>query len=83
MKPDSLIKRELQARQACAQAWNLWAAQGGMKADPKRGRPLTRMAARAREIAEAKRVLAELFAALGALFPLGYSNRWNRKEVAA
>lgn len=82
MKTDSLIGLELQARHACAVAWNLWAVQGGLKADAKRGRPLSRIAARAKEIAEHRRVLAGLFQKLDRLFPLGYSNRWNRKEVA-
>ena len=79
----SLIKLELQARHACAQAWNLWAVQGGIKADEKRGRPLSRIAARAKELAERKRLMAEFYQALDRLFPLGFSNRWERKGVAA
>jgi hypothetical protein len=82
MKTKSLLGLELQARFAGLQAWNLWAAQGGMKADPKRGRPLTRIAARAKEIAEHKSLLANLFQKLARLFPLGYSMRWERKGVA-
>lgn len=62
------------------QAWNLWAAQGGMKADAKRGRPLSRIAVRAKEIAEHKALLGELFGKLDRLFPLGYSNRWDRSD---
>lgn len=83
MKPTNLIKLEMEARQACVQSWNLWAVQGGMKADEKRGRPLSRIAARAKEFAERKRLMAEFYQALGRLFPLGFSNRWERKGVAA
>jgi hypothetical protein len=78
MKTNSLIGLELQARQACAVAWNLWAAQGGMR--PRLASPL---AAKAKAIAEQRSALAELFQKLDRLFPLGYSNRWSRKEVAA
>lgn len=83
MKPKSLIGLELQARHTACLAWSLWATQGGMKADPKRGRPLSRIAAKAKEIAQERSRLAELWYALNCLFPLGYSNQWDRKEVAA
>lgn len=82
MKPKSLIGLELHARRVACVAWNVWAAQGGMKADPKRGRPLSRIAAKAKEIAEERSRLADLWHALNCVFPLGYSNRWNRKGVA-
>lgn len=56
---------EMQARLDGLRAWNLWAAQGGL-----RGKP-SRLALRAREIAEARRALAEVYAALDRVFPLG------------
>lgn len=43
---------------------------------------MSRIAARAREIAKHRMMLAELFHALGCVFPLGYSNLWDRKGVA-
>lgn len=81
MKRISLIGLELKARHTCALAWNLWAVQGGMKADAKRGRPLSPIAERAREIAQRKAAQAEFFQALDRLFPLGYG--WTRKGGAA
>ena len=56
---------EMQARLDGLRAWNVWAAQGGM-----RGKP-SRLALRAKEIAEARTALAEVYAALGRVFPLG------------
>lgn len=61
---------ELRARLAAVRAWNLYGAQGGYAASMD-GRPVSRLAAAARAVAEARSALAEVYAALGAVFPLG------------
>lgn len=81
MKLKSLIGLELKYRFAGLQALNLWAVQGGMLASMNR-QPPSRIAAAAKEIADHKQRLGLLFQALDRIYPLGYSQRWNRKGVA-
>lgn len=52
------------------QAWRLWEAQGGMH-DSLHGLHETRLASLAKDRAEECRMLAGLFSALDAVFPLG------------
>lgn len=72
MKLKPYFALELQARLDGLRAWNLWAAQGGM-----RGKP-SRLALRAKEIAEERGALAEVYVALGRVFPLGLT--WTKEE---
>lgn len=65
MKLKPLFALEMQARLDGLRAWNLWAAQGGLC-----GRP-SRLGVAARAIAEARTQLAEVYAALDEVFPLG------------
>lgn len=66
---------EMRARLAAVRAWNLYGAQGGYAASMSR-RPVSRLAAAARALAEQRSSLAEVYAALGAVFPLGLT--WEK-----
>jgi len=70
MKTVCLAILALRARWAAVCAWRMYWAQ--LASNPT-------MASRAREIAEERSATAILLEALDALFPLGYSHRWDRR----
>lgn len=73
MKTISLAILSLRARFAAVAAWRVYWSQLGWN-------PLA--AAKARQIAEQRRHEADLLTALDALFPLGYSHRWDRRAAS-
>ena len=79
MKLRRYFDLEMQARRAGTAAWRLFAAQGGLAASLRRG-PVPRLAAAARALAEQRSALADVYAALGAVFPLGLT--WSREGRA-
>lgn len=72
MKTPGLAILALRARWAAVAAWHLYWAQ-------KDHNPA--LAARARELAKQRSADAEALTALDALFPLGYSQRWDRRAA--
>lgn len=79
MKLAPFFALELRARLAAIQAWGLYGAQGGYAASMSR-RPASRLAAAARALAEQRSALADVYAALGAVFPMGLT--WSREGRA-
>lgn len=70
MKTTCLAILALRARFAAVCAWRMyWSQLAGNPA----------LASRAREIAESRSAMAEVLQAWDALFPLGYSHRWDRR----
>lgn len=82
MKPKNLIGLWLAASQRMTQAYQLWAAQGGMAASLNGRRGPTRLADAAHERAEQLKADADWYFELSKLYPLGYSARWNRRAVS-
>lgn len=79
MKLTPFFALEMRARFAGLAAWRLYGAQGGLAASLRRG-PVPRLAAAARALAEQRAHLAEVYAALDAVFPLGLT--WSREGRA-